>query len=138
VPKRELSAESRPLTLATHATLATIATLGPCLSRPRPRRRRFPSPPTRALTTSAVTAAALAAAAAQPAALAASDVTQPVGAHTAPVLIRPWGPTRRPTAGGAPPKAGRSKWVQSRAHAPPQGRPTRPPPISRCPTWAHA
>ena len=49
-------------------------------------------------------------------------------------MIRPWGPTRRPAAGRAPPEAGRSKWVQSRAYAPPQGPPTRPPPISRGPS----
>jgi len=50
------------------------------------------------------------------------------------VLIRPWGPERRPAAGGISPRGGRGaspEEAESGAYAPPQGRPTRPPPIIR-------
>ena len=50
------------------------------------------------------------------------------------VPIRPRGAKLRPAGGGPSPQGGASKEAQSGACAPPQGRPTRAPPISRDPS----
>ena len=127
VPKRELSAENRPLALANHATLAT---LGPRLSRPRSHRRRFPSPPTLALTTSAVIAAALALATASLPTIAPSPPSPP------PPPPSPSPPPPSPSPPPSPPPTSPSPPPPS--PSPPQPSPSPSPPSPTSPPPAHS